>query len=267
MLHDLPLAGSVAVVTGAGGEGCGTQSARTLAGLGATVVANGLPHHQTFLEELAASAPAGNIVPWTADVADRTQVEAMIHSAANLGPPVILIHNAATSIPATDVDRLTVEDWHRELSVILDGAFHLSAAMAPHMRQARRGRLIFISSNAARRGARGRSASYSAAKAGLHGLAMHLAVELGPVNVTANVVAPSQIDTPRARRGGRRDDAAMKRTAALVPLGRVANPDDVAAVVGFLASPSANYVNGQIIGVDGGSFLAPPATRPAPSDR
>jgi NAD(P)-dependent dehydrogenase (short-subunit alcohol dehydrogenase family) len=255
------LRGQVAIVTGAGGGGCGGAIAVALAKQGAAVVANGLEHHRDALEALDRDEPALTILPWIADVTRAEQVHRMVEAAeSELGAPTIAVHNAAPSLPPVAIDALRPDHWRAELDVILDGAYNLASATVPCLRKRGGGRLIFISSNAAHRGARGRSASYSAAKAGLHGLAMHLALELGPANITCNVVVPSQVDTRRARRDGRRTESSMRRSAALVPLGRVGRPSDVAGVVAFLASAAAEYINGQLICVDGGSSLASPMT-------
>ncbi|GHF76669.1 NAD(P)-dependent dehydrogenase (short-subunit alcohol dehydrogenase family) [Amycolatopsis bartoniae] len=256
-----PLTGQVAIVTGAGGGGCGTAIAVALAGAGARVAVNGMEHHRARLEELTRSCPGGALHPSIADVADGEQVERMVDEVARrLGTPTIVVHNAGPSLPPRRITQLPASHWRAETAVILDGAYHLARATAAGMTEKGHGRFVFISSNTAFRGGRGRSASYAAAKAGLHGLAAQLALELGPAGITCNVVAPSQIDTPRARRGGRRDDDSMRRSAAQVPLGRVGSADDIAGVVTFLAGPSAAYLTGQVIRVDGGSALAPPAT-------
>lgn len=260
------LAGKTALVTGAGGGGCGTRIAWSLAERGALVVINGLDRHRTSLEATRRSAEERGLVmvPVTGDVGDgKAVVEMWEEITSRAGDPDIVVHNAATSMPHVGVAELSSEQWHTEFRTIADGAFHLVRRSADAMVRHGGGRYVFISSSAALRGARGRSVSYSAAKAALHGLAAQVALELGPSGVTANVVAPSQIDTPRVRRGGRRDDSSMRRSAAAVPLGRVGTPDDLAGLVSFLSGPDAGYLTGQVFRLDGGSFLASPLTSTA----
>ena len=115
---------------------------------------------------------------------------------------------------------------------------------------------MYVSSSAALRGSYGRAACYAASKAGLSGLATQIAIEYGPHNVTANVVAPSQIDTPRIRQNGRRTGAELAARGASIPLGRVGRPGDVAETIAFLCSSASGYITGNVLPVDGGSRLA-----------
>lgn len=259
------LTGKAAIVTGAGGGGTGAAIATRLAELGAVVHANGLPRHADALHRLSADASreGRRIVPAIFDVTDEQQVAAYFEA---IGPGrdqvLIAVHNAATSFPPSPIEELSAHTWREEFAVIADGAFFLTKHCVSAMRRARWGRVVYVSSNAAFRGARGRGAGYPAAKSALLGLAHQVAVELADVNVTANIVAPSQIDTPRARRGGRRDDESMARYAADLPLGRVAVPSDISDLVAYLVSPAASYVTAQTLRLDGGAQLASPRTGP-----
>jgi 3-oxoacyl-[acyl-carrier protein] reductase len=260
------LDGRVALVTGAAGGGCGSAIARRLAARGALVVANGLARHAEALERLAAGSP--RIRPAIADVGDEHAVADLFADlAANTRHPAIVVHNAAPALAPAAVSELSTGQWRAELGTILDGAFFLARAAAPAMAESRWGRFVFVSSSASFRGARGRSAAYAAGKAGIHGLARQLALELGPCGITANVIAPSQVDTARVRRGGRRDDESMARAARLVPLGRAGRPDDVAALAAFLAGDESCYLTGQVIRLDGGSALAAPQSAPRTASR
>ncbi|MCF6274113.1 MAG: SDR family oxidoreductase [Rhodobacteraceae bacterium] len=154
----------------------------------------------------------------------------------------------------------------------------MAQAIAAHWRQAlrnvpavgtrfarhadsKRGRIVYVSSSAALRGSYGRAASYAAAKAGLVGLAAQIAIEYGPSGVTANVVAPSQIDTPRIRRNGRHSDAQLAARGVSIPLRRVGLPEDVAETIAFLCSSAAGYLTGTVLPIDGGSRLAGEETK------
>lgn len=260
------LAGQVALVTGAGGGGGGTAIALALRARGARVVVNGLARHRDALERLREDDGDGDgdgLSLALADVSVPDEAGSLAGEAvARHGRLDIVVHNAAGSLPHRDVSELTTSAWREDLGTILDGAFFLSRAAVPRMRDNGYGGLIFISSCAAFRGAKGRGAGYAAAKAGLHGLVAQLALELGPSGITANAVAPSQLDTARIRRDGRRTDASLDAYARSLPVRRVGTPADLAHVVCFLAAPGSGYLTGQVLVLDGGSSLSPAATTP-----
>lgn len=250
----------VVIVTGAAGGGSGTAIVKRLVTNGYSVVASGLDRHRSELAALQTwGAERGHsIAVEIGDVSSEVDAASIVASAASgQGNLYGVIHNAATSLPPVPTHELLLDHWNREFAVISTGAFLLAKYSAPHMVSSGEGRFIFISSSAAFRGARGRSASYSAAKASLFGLMYNLSLEYGPAGVTSNAIAPSQIDTPRARAGGRRTDESIRNYADGVPLGRVAVPEDVAGAVEFLLSSSSSYITGQTIRLDGGHSLAP----------
>jgi NAD(P)-dependent dehydrogenase (short-subunit alcohol dehydrogenase family) len=169
-----------------------------------------------------------------------------------------VIHNAARGAPAARVADVSLADFREDLSDILIGGFLLAKHLSDQLRHSAPASMIFISSSAALRGARGRGPSYAAAKAGLHGLMYSLAIELSQAGVTVNSIAPSQTLTPRVLRGGRRTPSTIiERARNYVPLGRPADPADIAQAVYFLCSPGARYITGKIIELDGGQSLAP----------
>jgi 3-oxoacyl-[acyl-carrier protein] reductase len=156
-----------------------------------------------------------------------------------------LVHNAGIHDDAP-LAGMGEEQWRRVIDVSLHGFFHVAQPLLLPMARARFGRVVAVSSVAATLGNRGQ-ANYAAAKAALHGAVKSLAREMASRNVTANVVAPGIIEGHMTR-----ELFAAEQLHALVPAGRAGTPAEVADVVAFLCSAAAGYVNGQVIGVNGG---------------
>ncbi len=181
------------------------------------------------------------------DVADSLQVnEAVRHAVGELGPVDAAIVNAGVTRDGLAM-RMSDEQWHDVIATDLDGAFYTARATMASMVRARSGSIIFISSVSPFIGVPGQ-ANYAAAKAGLMGLARALAKEVATRGVTVNVVAPGLIDTEMTSDLG----AAKDQMSAMIPMGRIGQPADIAGVVGFLASNEARYITGAVIPIDGG---------------
>lgn len=245
--------GRVAVVTGAA-RGIGAATLRRLAGEGATGI--GMDRDwsaSTVVAELRADGHAVEAIE--VDVTDAAQVEERFADVAGRhGAVDVLVNNAG--ITRDDLlFRMSEADWDAVVDVNLKSAFLCSRAAQRSMVGARRGAIVNLSSRSAL-GNRGQ-ANYSAAKAGIRGLTATMAIELGQFGVRVNAVAPGYIATEMtdatARRLGLDPAEHRERVAAATPLRRVGRPEDVAAVVAFLASGDAAYVSGQTIEVNGGA--------------
>jgi 3-oxoacyl-[acyl-carrier protein] reductase len=245
------LSGQVALVTGAS-RGIGAAIARDLAAAGARVVVNYRAQRTAADAVVAAIAAAGGAaesLPF--DVADAAQVDSAVRALVErLGKIDVLVNNAGVSADAL-ILRTRDDDWNRVLDVNLKGVFNCTRAVARSMMRARTGRIVNISSVVAVSGNTGQ-ASYAAAKAGVIGFTKATARELAGRGITANVIAPGLIATDMT---DAMNPAARDMVLALVPLGRLGQPEEVAAAVTFLAGAGGAYITGQVIHINGGLYV------------
>ena len=244
----------VAIVTGAG-RGIGAAIAHRLAADGMSVGVVDLDEQGSRRTAKEITENGGLAIPIGADVADETAAgNAVRQTAAELGPVTVLV-NSAGIIRDNLIFRMSTADWDSVMDVHLRGAFLMTRAAQTHMTQAKWGRIVNISSTSAL-GNRGQ-ANYAAAKAGLIGFTKTLALELGKFGVTANAIAPGFVETEMtaatAARQGLDFEEWKSSIARDIPLGRIGQPEDVAAVASFLCSEDAGYVSGQVIYVSGGA--------------
>ena len=168
----------------------------------------------------------------------------------------ILVNNAGGGTMARWLDDLDEIAWGTSLQANLTSAFLMTKAIVPHLRERRRGRIVMVASVAGRNMSRLSGPEYSAAKGGMLAFMRHLAVELGPFNVTVNGVAPGPTMVERvAKKWEARGAEEREKILRNIPLGRPAQPEEIAAAILFLASDDASYVNGACIDVNGGSFM------------
>nr|WP_035748995.1 3-oxoacyl-ACP reductase FabG [Glycomyces sp. NRRL B-16210] len=242
-----------AVVTGAA-RGIGAATARRLAADGHAVAVLDLAEDQAEHTAKAIREAGGKAIAVGADVADEAAATAAVERvAAELGAPQILVNNAGI-LRDNLLFKMTAGDWDAVMSVHLRGAFLMSRAVQSHMVEAKWGRIVNLSSTSAL-GNRGQ-ANYAAAKAGMQGLTKTLAIELGRFGITANAVAPGFIQTEMtkatAERIGVPFEDFLAHAAKEAPVGRVGQPEDIAAAVAYFASEEAGFVSGQVLYVAGG---------------
>jgi 3-oxoacyl-[acyl-carrier protein] reductase len=238
----------VALVTG-GGRGIGAAAAALFAAEGARVAVSDLDEGPA--QEVA--SPFGGLAI-ACDVSDRGQVEAMVdRTVKELGRLDVLV-TCAGIIRDNLLFKMSDDDWDSVIDTHLKGTFLCAQAAQKHMVAQKYGKMVFLSSTSAL-GNRGQ-ANYSAAKAGLQGMARTLSIELGPFNVNVNAVAPGFVETRMTRATAERmgmDFESFKLGAASqIPLRRIGQPEDIASVIVFLCSDESSFVSGQTIYVRGG---------------
>jgi 3-oxoacyl-[acyl-carrier protein] reductase len=246
----MSLTGRIALVTGAS-QGIGRTCALTLAKAGATVVV--AARNQEKLNELASdiTTAGGKAAAFALDVADEEQVKSVAKAAiTQFGKTDILVNNAGITRDQL-VMRMKRADWDAVLQTNLTSAYLCIQAVIGSMLKQRWGRIINITSVFGQMGQAGQ-ANYAASKAGLIGLTMAIAREVGSRNITCNAVAPGFIETAMT---AVLSDEFKQNAVKQIPLGRVGSPDDVAGAVAFLASDEASYITGHVLNVNGGLLM------------
>jgi len=243
-----PLAGRVAIVTGAG-RNIGRATALALAADGAAVVVNARANQaeaDAVVKEIAANG--GQAMSAMADIADGAAVERMVAAVvARFGRIDFLINNAALR-REKPLDEMTVAEWREVMSVTLDGPFLCVKACLPHLKASGAGAIVNIGGMSGHTGARDRLHVVTA-KSGLVGFTRALAQDLAAHRITVNLVVPGLIGTPRA--GPEPQHHSTHHTLT----GERGSPQDIAETVHFLCGPGARYVTGQTIHLNGGAYL------------
>jgi NAD(P)-dependent dehydrogenase (short-subunit alcohol dehydrogenase family) len=247
------LEGKVAVLFGAS-VGIGAATAQVLAGAGAKVVI--ASRNLTALDELAEtiSASGGLALPIRVDVQNFEEAKAAVDLAVTTwGGLDILINNAGINVSPHPVDEVPEEDFDRVIGVNLKGVWNGMRAGVPAIRRRQGGAVVNVSSVGGLVGAPGIS-PYVASKHAVIGLSKSAALDLAPVGIRVNVVAPGAVDTAIFN-DWQEDDAARASFIALHPLGRVGQPREIAEAIAWLASDGAAYITGAVIPIDGGYII------------
>jgi NAD(P)-dependent dehydrogenase (short-subunit alcohol dehydrogenase family) len=248
--------GKIALVTGAS-RGIGAVTARMLSRRGAAVALSA--RTEADMETVAAEirAGGGRALSIVCDVTYRAQVENMVDKVVRTWERLdILVNNAGLGTPAMPVDETPPEEWDRTLDINLKSVFLCVRAAAPVMKRQHYGRIVNMSSFSGRNYSRFLGSPYAAAKAGVLGFTRQMAAELGPYGICVNAIAPNIILTGRAKaKWEAMAEEERRRVIYGIPLQRLAEPEEIATAICFLASDDASYVNGVCLDVNGGSYM------------
>ena len=251
------LQGKTVIVTGGGG-GIGGAACRRFAEEGARVAVFDVDEKAAAKVADAVMQANGKAAALGCDITDYAACQAAVRAAeAALGPIDVLVNNAGWDVFKLFADT-TPADWTKIISINLTGALNMHHAVLPGMMARKKGRIVNVSSDAARVGSSG-EAVYAACKAGLIGFSKTLAREQARNGITVNVVCPGVVQTnlyANYKQGARNPDKLDEAFRRAIPLGRLGEPDDLHGAICFLASDDAAFVTGQVISVSGGLTMA-----------
>lgn len=241
----------VAIVTGAS-KGIGKSIAVTLARNGATLVINGT--NTNLLGRVASNIEilGRKCVIYPGDVADPDTANQLTKCTIDrFGQIDILVNNAGINMRSS-TQEMKLDDWHKVLDVNLNGTMYFCKAVLPYMKKARYGKIVNVSSSTAKSGHRNAAPSYGVSKAGIDYLTKHLALEFARHNIYVNGVCPGPIETDMIKQWS---DEYYKDVVSKVPLNKLGTPQNVADVVLFLVSNMSDFITGETINVNGGTYM------------
>jgi acetoacetyl-CoA reductase len=242
--------GQVALVTG-GGRGIGRAICERLIGRGVRVAA-GYSRNADAAKELQQKFADADVSIHQGNIGEAADCERVVKEVMDrYGQLDVLVNNAGITVDKT-VRKMSFDDWNRVIQVNLSGAFYMSSTALPIMLEQGSGRIINISSVIGEKGSIGQ-ANYAAAKSGLFGLTMTLALETAEKGITVNAVTPGYIETDMF---GDVPDKIRESIVSQIPTGRLGKPDEVARVVEFLADPESSYITGAVYNVNGGVYMS-----------
>lgn len=246
----MSLENEIALVTGAS-RGIGKATALALGAKGATVIGtatsdNGAEAISAYLKESGIKGKGVKL-----DVTHQSEIDHVLDAIIEEFAAVSILVNNAGITRDNLLMRMKEEDWDAIMETNLKSVYRMSKACLRPMTKARKGRIISIASVVGLMGNAGQS-NYAAAKAGIFGFSKSLAREVGPRGITVNAVAPGFIDTDMTRDLA---DEHKQKLLDQIPLGRLGDPEEIAAAVAFLASPEAAYITGETISVNGGMYM------------
>ena len=245
------LAGEIAVVTG-GANGIGEAIVYALSVAGAHVIAADVDvdSGRRICAHLRSEGYAADTV--RTDVTDSQSVGDLITSVVEKYGAIDILVNNAGRLHDADITAISDQDWAASLAINLTGVFYCCRAVLPHMRKAKRGKIINIAAADARQAYPLAGVDYCAANGGVMALTRQLALQASPHGITVNAVAPGATDTAMLRS---RTEADRKYMVGKIPVGRLGTPEDTAGAVLYLASRGGDYVLGETIDVNGGLYL------------
>ena len=244
--------GRVAIVTGSG-RGIGRAIAERFAADGASVVVADLNAETAGDVARSIGASGGTAIAVPTDVTDPGAADALAAAAVERFGRIDVLVNNAGILRMTRAGDVSPEEWHLVIDANLTGSFLCARAAYPALRATGRGRIVNVASMAGRATSTLGGVHYTTAKAGVLGLTRHLAREWAIDGITVNAISPGMVDTPMVR--GSIDEARMARVLASIPLGRLAEPAEIASLVTFLASDEAAYITGANVDIHGGELI------------
>ncbi len=244
--------GRVAIVTGAG-RGIGRAIAERFASDGAAVVVADLDDGAAGETVTAIEAVGGRAMAVHVDVTRPDEVAALVETAMDRFGRIDILVNNAGILRSTRAAEVSPEEWHLVLDANLTGSFLCARAAYPALRDSGHGRIVNMASMAGRATSTLGGVHYTTAKAGVLGLSRHLAREWARDGITVNAISPGIVDTPMVRDST--DAARMTQVLAAIPMGRLADAAEIAALVAFLASDEAAYITGANVDIHGGELI------------